>query len=87
MLQHANSGRIATSEIFSDPPSVSLRLEEALTNLSVDPQNILHNQGIQVPQALVMVDPVAIADIQQSIASISDAKDRYNVVVQMLSDM
>ena len=87
MLQHANSSYVATTEIFSNPPSVTVRLEEALANLNIDPQNILHNPGIDVPQALVVVDPVVMADIQQSIANISDAKDRYNVVVQMLSDV
>jgi hypothetical protein len=86
MLENANSGHVTTSEAFSTPISLDVRLEDALRTFNVDIQPFLASDGLEVPQAQYSVDQLTHDRVQNATLGLSDLKTKFKTVLNILQE-
>jgi hypothetical protein len=84
MLQSANSHHTATVEVFSEPPSLAVRLEDALQHFQLDIQQFHTVPGPEVPQYAYSIDVATINQLKTVVADITDYKKQYTQVTRFL---
>ena len=87
MLQNANSGHVATAQVFDQPVSLLPRIQEALQQFNIDLEQFqLHQagQGLQPPQPRFVADSDAVARVQAAVVGLTDLKDMYTTAVHIL---
>ena len=85
MLQNSYSGSVATAEIFSETPSLSVRIEDSLQrfNLAVEP--FVATSGLQPAPVQYNADMEAVARVQTAVAGRTDIKAMFTEAVQILA--
>ena len=84
MLRYANSNHTATNELFSSPPSLSVRLEDALAHFNINPQLIEPQSNFSTHNFTYTVDSATDHALHMAIAPITDLKEKYKMAVQLL---
>jgi len=84
MLKHVNSKHTAAVEIFSESPSLEIRLEDALQRFHLDIQQFSTISGREVPQFVYPVDSLTLEQMKAAVVNVTDYKLQYIAVKQVL---
>jgi hypothetical protein len=84
MLKNANSRHTAAVEIFAESPSLEIRLEDALQRFQLDVQQFSTVYGREVPQFVHSVDTLTLEQIKASVVNVTDYRQQYMAVKQVL---
>jgi len=84
MLQNSYTGSVATAELFSETPSLSVHTEDSSQrfNLSVEP--FVASSGLQPAVVQYTADVEAVARVQAAVAGRTDKKAMYTETLQIL---
>jgi hypothetical protein len=85
MLKHANSNHSATSDMFSQAPSLQVHIEEALQQFNLDLEPFQSFSGLEVPENMYNVDDTTQTSLHSAISTISDVKLQYTEVRRLLN--
>lgn len=85
MLQNSNSGSVATAEIFSETPSLSVRIEDSLQRFNLVVEPFVASSSLQPVTAQYNAEVEAIARVQAAVAGRTDVKAMFQEAVQILA--
>jgi hypothetical protein len=86
MLQNMNAGYTATAELFEHHPSLSVRVEEALSHFNVDLQPFAANSAIQPTTLNFVPDAAVVARAQAAITNLTDMQAMFTTVVDIMTN-
>lgn len=86
MLDHMNSGHVATEEVFSELPSLAVRIENALQHFSLTIDHFTIHDTPTSPSRH-HVSSVDAASVQAAIAGQTDIKAMYRMALHTLQQL
>ena len=85
MLQNANSGFVATAEVFSETPSLSVRIEDSLQHFNLNVQPFVASGGLQPPPMHYVADAATVSRVETTIDGRTDLKAMFSEAVRILA--